>query len=170
MRRIKSKKGAIELSMSTIIVIILGVTLLVLGLTWISSIFGSIDELTSSQFASAQKMILEQMGNNEKFYVSGLSFDVESGKKLTINVGVQNFGNIGETNKFKLEITAGEGGDAKWFTLPPEQEIAIGDKKGLPVVLTIPKGVTPGSSFSFTIKALKDNQFYDSDSIIVTVK
>ncbi|MDD5649946.1 MAG: hypothetical protein PHF86_05920 [Candidatus Nanoarchaeia archaeon] len=165
------KKGAIELSMTTIIVIVLGVTLLTLGLTWVSSIFGSLDQLTSSQFASAQKLILENMGNNEKFYVSGLSFDVTSGKKLDLTVGIQNFGTLGETNKFKLEITPGEGGgDVKWFTLPGEQEIAIGDKKGLPVVLTIPKGIAPGTSYSFTIKALKDGQFYDSDSIVVSVK
>ena len=30
-----SKKGAIELSMTTIIVIVIGITLLTLGLTWV---------------------------------------------------------------------------------------------------------------------------------------
>jgi len=164
------KKGAIELSMTTIIVIVLGVTLLTLGMVWISSLFGSIQSLTDTQFAAAQKLIENQMGNNEKFFVAGSSFDVASGKSITINVGVQNFGTSGTTNKFKLEVTAGEGADSSWVTIPAEEEISVGDKKGIPIVLKVPKGTQPGTSYSFIIKALKDGQFYDSDAIIVTVK
>lgn len=168
--KLSQKRGAIELSMTTIIVIVLGITLLVLGITWVSGLFESITELTESQFASAQKLIVGQMGANEKFYVAGSSFDVESGKSVTINVGIQNFGTSGTTNKFKIEVTAGEGADSKWFTIPGEQEVRVGDKKGIPIVLKTPKGTEPGKSFSFVIKALKDGQFYDSDAIVVSVK
>lgn len=170
MKLIKSKEGAIELSMTTIIVIVLGVTLLILGSTWIYSIFGKISTLTEDQFAGAQKLIMQQMSSGEKFYINGLTFNVEPGKPTTITIGIQNFGKEGASNKFKIEVSPGEGASASWFEIPEELEIAVGAKKGIPLSLKVPKGTEPGSSFSFTIKALKDGQFYDSDSIIVNVK
>ena len=47
------KKGAIELSMTTIIVIILGITLLSLGLIWVKGTFGDITRLSRSAFEQA---------------------------------------------------------------------------------------------------------------------
>ncbi len=170
MKLIKSKEGAIELSMTTIIVIVLGITLLVLGSTWVYQLFGKVSTLTEDQFTAAQKLIMQQMNPGQKFYINGLSFDVEPGKSTTVYIGIQNFGKEGTSNKFKMEVSPGEGASASWFTVPQEQEIEVGAKKGIPLSLKVPKGTQPGSSFSFTIKALKDGQFYDSDSIIVNVK
>jgi len=53
----KSKKGAIELSMSTIIVIIIGVTLLSLGLMWVRGLMGKTTSLTSGAFDQADAAI-----------------------------------------------------------------------------------------------------------------
>src|SRR3989344_2269144 len=48
-----TKKGAIELSMTTIIVIVLGVTLLILGFAFIKGIFGKLEGISSTTFDKA---------------------------------------------------------------------------------------------------------------------
>jgi hypothetical protein len=52
-----SKKGAIELSMTTIIVIVIGITLLTLGLTWVRGIFDDLEGVTTDAFDEAQGAI-----------------------------------------------------------------------------------------------------------------
>lgn len=166
-----TKKGAIELSMTTIIVIVIGVTLLILGLTWVRGLFEKVTGLTEESFRTAEKLIQEQMGSDEKFYISGLTFEVAGGKSLVVYTGVQNFGAAGTSNKFRMEIEpGGQGGDATWFTLPPVLDIGVGQRKAFPFEIRIPKGTEPGSTFTFTVKVFKDDQLYDNQPIIVKVK
>ena len=166
-----SKKGAIELSMTTIIVIVIGVTLLILGLTWVRGLFEKVSGLTEESFRAAEKLIQEQMGSDEKFYISGLTFEIEGGKSTVVYTGIQNFGTQGVSNKFRMEIEIGaQGGDQTWFTLPSALDVAVGQKKALPFEIKIPRGTEPGSSFTFTVKVFKDDQLYDSQPIIVKVK
>ncbi len=166
-----TKKGAIELSMTTIIVIVIGVTLLILGLTWVRGLFEKVSGLTEESFRTAEKLIQEQMGSDEKFYISGLTFEVAGGKSLVVYTGIQNFGAQGITNKFRMEIEPGEqGGDATWFTLPPQLDVEVGKRKAFPFEIKVPRGTEPGSSFTFTVKVFKDEQLYDSQPIIVKVK
>jgi hypothetical protein len=53
----KSKKGAIELSMTTIIVIVIGITLLTLGITWVRTSLGDVMDLTDKAFAMSDQEI-----------------------------------------------------------------------------------------------------------------
>ena len=165
-----NKKGAMELSMTTIIIIVLGVTLLILGITFIRGMMAKVVTLSDEAFTTAEKEIQGKMGASDKFYVSGLNFEVASGKKVTISTGIQNFGMQGEINKFKVEAIPGEGASADWFTIPEEQAIEVGDVKGIPMVISMPAGTEPGSVFSFTLTAYKDGNPYDSESMLVTVK
>ncbi len=169
----RSKKGAIEMSMTTIIVIVLGVTLLILGLAFVKGVFENVNILGDQAFTQAQKEIQQRMGASDKIYIPGIEFKVESGKSSTITVGIQNFATNDETTAsvFSVQIEVGEsGGKKEWFTLPPKQTIPVGDKKGLPLGISIPKGTQPGKNFTFTIKVLKGTEVYDSQGIIVTAK
>lgn len=168
----KNKKGAIELSMTTIIVIVIGVTLLILGLAWVRGLFAKTSVLTDQAFATAEKMIQENMGSSDKFYVSGLKFDVGSGESVIVHVGVQSFGKQDEIKKYSLSANSDSAGcDAKtWFTLPDAFEMRAGDKMGVPVEVKVPKGTEPGTTCPFTIKALEDGKLYGSQPIIVKVK
>jgi len=51
------KKGAIELSMTTIIVIVIGVVLLSLGLLWIRNIFSQVGGISDDAFNKANDLI-----------------------------------------------------------------------------------------------------------------
>ncbi|MDD5331782.1 MAG: hypothetical protein PHE43_03095 [Candidatus Nanoarchaeia archaeon] len=166
-----NKKGAVELSISTIVIVVLGVTLLILGLSLVRGIFSKVEGLTDQSFQAGEKLIQDQMSSNEKFYVSGVTFVIESGKSITVHTGIQNFGDPGKSNAFKLDVKVGDAGGSKsWFVLPPEQTIGVGSKKAFPFVINVPDGTEPGKSFTFTIEALKDGKAYDSQAIIVQVK
>ena len=54
----KSKSGAIELSMTTIIVVVLGITLLILGLAFIRGIFGNLGDISDETFDNAQDLLV----------------------------------------------------------------------------------------------------------------
>lgn len=166
------KRGAIELSMTTIIVIVIGVTLLILGLAWVRGLFEKTEGLTDQAFTTAEKMIQENMGSSDKFYVSGLQFDIDSGKSRVISVGIQNFGKKDEINKFSLTVSSEKElcKPEEWFTLPGSFELLAGDKVGVPVEIKAPKGVEPGTTCPFTVKALEEGQLYGSQPIIVKVK
>lgn len=165
----KQKKGAIELSMTTIIVIVLGVTLLILGLAFIQGLFGKVTSLSEKSFSVADKLIQEQMGSSERFFISALVYEIESGKSTSSYIGIQNF----ETDA-EFKITANPSKNEKiedWFVFP-EDEVTVkaGEKEGFPIIIKVPKGKEPGTSATFTIKALRNGELYDSQAIVITVK
>ena len=169
----KSKRGAVELSITTIIVVVIGITLLVLGLAWVQGIFSQLDKLTGEQFTSAQKKIQESMGADARFYVSGNAFNVKSGEKVEVYVGVQNFGTQG-TNDFLIEVQPGKNAEGKFVITTSEErvQVKVGDRAGIPVIIRANKGLNTGTDYSFIIKAIRDGNKeipYDSQAILVTV-
>lgn len=169
----ESKKGAIELSMTTIIVIVLGVTLLILGLAFVRSIFQKTTGLADEAFSSAEKEIQQRMGASDEIYVSGgLRWETEPGKPLARLIGIQNFDeNLDSSATFKVEITPTDNkGKVEWFTISQPGPVSVGERTTVPVEVRLPSGLPPGSSYSFIITVTKNNQEYASQSIIVAVK
>src|SRR3989338_9033469 len=157
---LKNKSGALELSVSTIIVIVIGVTLLVLGLVFVQGIFRKVTELSEGAFRAADEQIQNNMGATDKIYIPGQTFEVNSGDSTTINIGVQNFresNSDANASPFKIEISGGPPtGSAEWFIVPKDSILVdIGEKKGIPILLTVPKEKLPGNTYSFSIKVLK---------------
>lgn len=173
----QSKKGAIELSMTTIIVIVMGVTLLILGLVFIRGIFTKISGLTEGAFSEAEEEIQQRMGATQKIYTSGgLKWDVEPGVSLPRVVGIQNFDeNLDSSAKFTVEILPNDDKSKKywkedWFVISQPGNIKAGEKATVPVEVKLPKGLPPGSSYSFLIKVLKNTKEYETQAIIVSIK
>src|SRR3989338_7889465 len=105
-----NKKGAIELSMTTIIVIVIGVVLLSLGLVWVRG-----------TFLQADQEIREKMGGDSKFYISGQTFDLKVKSKITINVGVQNTEGTDASFTLKAEQSGATVTPALIFKVPGSQ-------------------------------------------------
>ena len=100
----KNKKGAIEMSITTIIVIVIGVTLLVLGLTWVRGLFGKLTKITESTFSQADIEIEKLSQGTEPFrYPSAI--DVKQGKSAQIKVYVYNTGLGSGIKDFTLVLT-----------------------------------------------------------------
>ena len=101
---VRGKKGAIEMSMTTIIVIIVGVVLLSLALFFVRSLFSQINEIKDDVFTRAQ-VDIENIGRSGKFSVSDI-VRVKQGGKSTFPVYVVHDGSAGAGSKqFTISLT-----------------------------------------------------------------
>ena len=69
MKKEKNKKGALELSVNTIIIIVIGVTLLVLGLQFVRKSIGQSIDLSDKAFQDANKQ-LDALGSDLSEFVT----------------------------------------------------------------------------------------------------
>lgn len=92
------KRGALELSVNTIIVIVIGVTILTLGLVFVQKIFSETDKTGTKVFQDLEGRLGEV--NAQKFLtLIPSSFDLEQGKTQQVSVVVANleegdYGNV----------------------------------------------------------------------------
>src|SRR3989338_6565626 len=169
----QSKKGAIELSMTTIIVIVIGVTLLILGLVFVRNIFSKTEQSGLQAFEQAEKEIQQRIGATDRIYVSGgLTWTIEPGKPLGRLVAIQNFDeNLESSADFKVEIKPTDGkGKEEWFKISQPGKIKAGNRATVPIEVRLPTGLPPGSSYAFIIRVGKGSEEYSSQSIIVSIK
>jgi len=89
---IKGKKGALELSVNTIVVIVIGVTLLVLGLVFVRGIFQKIDTLSAESFGRAEGELSKIAGIDKPLTISPQSIDLEVGGAKQVDVIIANLG------------------------------------------------------------------------------
>ena len=100
----KGKKGALELSMSTIIIIVIGVVLLSLALFFVRSLFSQITEIKDDVFTRA-KVDIENIGRSGKFSVSDI-VRVGQGSTTTFPIYVEHDGSAGSGSKqFTIQLT-----------------------------------------------------------------
>ena len=86
-----NKKAALNLSMQTIVVIVIGVTILSLGLMWVRNTFSNIEELTVESFENAERVL----GGEEDF--TGMlsisrSISLKKGQSKVVVLRVKNIG------------------------------------------------------------------------------
>ena len=86
-----SKKGALELSMNTIIIIVIGVVLLSLGLVFVRGIFSQTTDLSYKVFADANRQ-LDSLGGraSNSLVISPETIRIEAGKTSGFIVLVTN--------------------------------------------------------------------------------
>ncbi len=100
----KGKKGALELSMSTIIIIVIGVVLLSLALFFVRSLFSQITEIKDDVFTRA-KVDIENIGRSGKFSVSDI-VRVGQGSTTTFPIYVEHDGSAGAgSRQFTIQLT-----------------------------------------------------------------
>jgi hypothetical protein len=151
----KNKKGAIELSMTTIIIIIVGVVLLGLGLTWVKTTFGNVGDLTEESFRVAQDTIQRDMAPDDTFYVSGYSIKAKQGKFTEVYAGIQFFDpdpNSITTYSFSVNSPEAMTAGIEFIVAPPTP-VNAGERKGVPFGIKVPKNIPEGEVYSATITA-----------------
>lgn len=163
------KKGAIELSMTTIIVIVIGITLLVLGLTFVTNIFKRTADLAKKAFEISDKELQDRMTATQRMYIPQFDVELEPGASTTITVGIKNFGEEETPSAFKVDIVPSEDGKKEWFTLPPTLSLRPGEVKGFPLKVNLPDNALPGKSYAFTVASYKENELWDQEAMIISV-
>jgi len=130
----KNKKGAIALSMTTIIVIVIGVTLLILGITFVRGIFGKISGISDETFSKAESMLGELEDVNKFLTVSPNSAEVELKGDDVVKVIIANFEESSITVSASVEAK-GEGIECVFGdtgkTTSEEYEIGSGKQKDI---------------------------------------
>ena len=77
------KKGAVELSINTIVIVVIGITLLTLGLKWITGMMGKITTQTEGLTDASDRMIMDIFEDTEKSISTAANvYTVKSGRTL----------------------------------------------------------------------------------------
>jgi len=85
------KRGALDLSMNTIVVIVIGITLLTLGLKWVYGVFGDIENSRGQINAAMDEQIRELFGeSDDPINLLTASKAIKQGENFDLGIGIKN--------------------------------------------------------------------------------
>lgn len=99
----QKKRGALDLSMNTIVVIVIGITILTLGLRWIYGVFGDIEETRRGVGEGMRQQIRETFGDSDdSINVIPKTVSLEQGEKFDVGLGIRN--TLSQRHSFVYDI------------------------------------------------------------------
>lgn len=105
MKRGSNKKGAVELSMNTIVIVIIGITLLTLGLRWVFNIFADVEEQRSQMSEAMEQEIRDMFGESDKpLNLLTNSISIEQGSSYDLAIGIRNIGKEKYEFSYMIEV------------------------------------------------------------------
>ena len=142
-----NKRGAIELSMTTIIVIVIGVILLTLGLVWVRGVFKDVTDISDEAFTHARDIISGIEDVDSLLTLIPEEIDLVQAKDEVVKVVIANF----EEDPISVEVTANAGNDddlrCGFFVGGKEIKTSVGpytlesgDQKALSLIIKDNKG------------------------------
>src|SRR3989344_1937620 len=141
-----NKRGALELSINTIVIVVIGITLLTLGLVFVRGIFGKLNDLSDKTFGTAEAQI-GRLGQGDARLVTPSVVTVKQGQTIKQNIIV---GNDGADGSFIIKLT-------RVSTTPLESEVQA------KMVLT------NGPSNQHTVPSLKSGESITIPLVIAAV-
>jgi len=128
-----NKKGALQLSINAIVVLILAITMLGLGLGFMRNIFGSATEEFQDVSGTIQKQMVDGMKETNKIVdLSNPKIQVKPGEKETVFIAYKNEGNI--PINFQIQnVHASKLGQDKSFMTNVTIDPTSGDISQLPL-------------------------------------
>jgi len=181
----KQKKAAMEMSVGTIVVIVLAVTMLILGLVLIKSIFSSGQNIVQMTDEQLKEEINKLFSEDYKLaiYPSTRRIDIKQDELNGVGVIIKNLlpGSAGDKKfsyvvkvsdldiKEKCGISEEEA--ESWITTGREEEnipITSGDSSAQKVLFNIPAG-SPLCTIRYRVNVEADGDSYATDFFDVTV-
>ena len=100
----RNKKGALELSITAIVVLIIAITLLGLAIFFINNMFKGGTELIGGEFAKIKDQLRKNMEDSGELVVmdKGTELEVKRGSPFPFHIGVRN--NAPQTRCFRISI------------------------------------------------------------------
>ena len=103
MVRFEGKRGAIELSMNTIIIVVIGITILTLGLRWIYGIFGGLEDQQQQLERLSEEQIIKLFGGSQDAINLPTSIiKIPQGKKDNLQIIMRNI--LSNSHKFRYVL------------------------------------------------------------------
>lgn len=180
-----NKKGAIELSITTIIIIVIGVAILSLGLKWVYGIFANIQATSQSAFENVNTQLDNLLSGSEDILVIyPETTTIKQRETGDIGIAIQNLISDGKPHTFtyKIDLVNKEGKDVNavlgWLTKGGGLELATGEtvalgsgkkvKKIIPI--EIPRNA-PLGTYRFKVILTADNpEGNDEANFLVIIK
>lgn len=170
MRR-NSKKGAIELGMNTIIIVVIGITLLSLSLVWIRGMMTKLGSTTDTAFGQTDTAISDiYQGSTDAISIVPVSIDIKKDGSDDAKIAVKNFGDTDYKN-MQFTITEASADKAKVsctfsenFKTTITKSVASG--KGLSIPMTIKDVGTATGTASCTVSA---SELDETATVVVKV-
>jgi len=178
----KNKKAAMQMSMGTIVTIILLVSVLILGIFLVQRIFGSATtavDLTDQQL----KNEINKLFSEDKrlvIYPGTRFIEAPQGENSGIGIGIKNLlKGDSSTKTFSYEVVVSDASDcpgeettvSNWISLGRTESglpIPVGDLSSQKVVLNVPEG-TALCSARFRVNVFAEEAAYATDFFDVQV-
>ena len=130
----RNKKGALELSMNTIVVIVIGVTILTLGLRWVYGLFGGLTERSQEIDEQLKKQISDLFeGGEEALIVRPNSVIIAQRGSRDVAVAIRNAATDGRKHTYSYNIRLTNAADTQlsaqevmgWITSGAGEQIEV---------------------------------------------
>src|SRR3989338_2434457 len=182
-----NKKASLEMSIKTIVVIVLAMTLLGLGLGFVRNMFGNINRLSEGTFNQIEDQLQKALTDgNQKLAFSQSKMAVERGKTTFLGWGIRNEGSAKlnywvEFKPIKCPTACPTPNEINngWFTFKyasngvPQYSVDAASQKVERVDLNIPKTVGVDTGLYLIEMSVYDGQGtankYDSIDLFITV-
>jgi len=148
------RKASLELSIRTIVIIILAMTLLGLGLGFIKSTFGDIREISEDVTEQVRQQIIDDLiTNDKKLSFTKTEINIKKGSSEILTVGIRNKEDGKLSYKMSLnaqslpdEITAES--TSNWFQYRKDmQQLSSSESDIRSIRVSVPKDAIIGSYF-----------------------
>jgi len=181
-----SKKGAFEMSITTVVVIVIAMTFLILGLLLVRNIFtGGTDavDLINDNLKAQINNLFNDQGTKTVIYLADNVAQIEKEKTYNLGIGIRNNVQGDRTGSFVYRVEAAEVGSACGdLTLNEANSYIVLGRVGRPI--EIPTGNDPVErviqvradenaplcSITYDVIVTKDGAAYDTNFFILEIQ
>lgn len=165
-----NKRGAMELSINTIIIIVIGVALLSVGLLFLGNIKDKLFNMGNEAFRTGSDALRDLNNFDSKLSVSS-SIDVKKGDATPFQIIIGNDKNVERTFTIDVKPAASNDAGTKLKMIVPitEFKIAGGAGKELTVNVRADKNIVV-DSYAYLVNVKADGQDYESAEFFVNIK
>lgn len=180
------KKAALELSVGTIVILVLAMAMLILGIVLVRNIFtgagDAVELINDNVKAQINALFNEDDSKKMEIYLPNHEAKVSPGKNYIVRFAVKNvLQDVSGSTEFKYETDVNEIESGCPITVNKANDfIKIGRRGSLAVApgqdpkegllrIEIPEG-TALCSLSYSIKVTSSGQFYDQDTFLLTIE
>ena len=166
------KKGALNLSISTIIVVVIGVALLGVGLMFVTGLGDNLMGIMDGIFGGGGLIKLPKQPTGTDPLVYEQSISVKRGQTKTVEAAI--FNNLGEIGNFDISIEPSgtlkdlDSDELSVDLTSTEETIRVDEKQVFSIVVTSDQSSRAGSN-SYKVVVKTNDEIYKSGSFIVTV-
>ncbi len=178
-----NKSGAIELSIGTIVIVVLAMSMLILGLVLVKSIFSGATAIADMTNDQLKNKMATMFGEDKKvvLYPDSRQIELTQGKVDGFGIGIKNLlEGSSNTVKFEYDVYLADKGNCdvnekealSWIVTGKTEEdmgIASGDFVSRPVKFNVPLG-SALCTLRYKVEVKANNQNYASDVMDVTIK